>query len=235
MDKILIIDTEGKSNLVPYEISYIIIDKQGRLYKRAQYYLPHEASIHLKLASDQYGKGYINPKIIKGLNNYNTNVKYGTIATITGDIISDLKHYSINTVSGYNVSEDIKRLTRYDTILTDYFKLYNIAVIDTMRLAICSILPNNNYYQYCIDNGHITDNDNPRYNLQVVYNYLHNTDMVQIHDSLCDCIMTADILIRCIALNKYSLEYDYYKLLTNNNKRLYEEFKIFKEKVSVLK
>jgi len=116
-----------------------------------------------------------------------------------------LKAYDIKAIIGHNVWFDIRTLNatmRYQTKSRKrFFFPYGIEVIDTMQLARQTFAKDDEYIQYCMQNGYMTSfkKPTPRVTAEILYKYISgNSDFCEEHTGLADVDIERRIYAECL-------------------------------------
>lgn len=210
MDKrkkyILLIDVETAGNLkfaLPYDISYMVIDKKGNVYEKRAW-LVKEIWNNNKLMNTAYYK--------EKMPLYEEELKNGTykktdFVEIVKDIRELVKTYNITTISAYNADFDIKALNN----LKKFFGMqqpilpkdrkYNIWCVWAMACQL--IYTQKLYRDTAIKQGWVSKTGNIKTNAEVGYRYLtNNYDFEEKHMGIYDIEIEKEILAKCLRQNK---------------------------------
>ena len=116
-----------------------------------------------------------------------------------------IKEYDIKAIIGHNVWFDIRTLNatmRYQTKSRKrFFFPYGIEVIDTMQLARQTFAKDDEYIQYCMQNGYMTSfkKPTPRVTAEILYKYISgNSDFCEEHTGLADVDIERRIYAECL-------------------------------------
>ena len=116
-----------------------------------------------------------------------------------------IAQYGIKTVWAYNAQFDMATLN--NTInhysngwVTDFFPSH--VTVKDVWTRCANITGTKKYVSYCIDNGYLTTNGNPKTSAEIVYRYLtQNHNFIEAHTALNDAEIEAFILT-CAQKNK---------------------------------
>lgn len=116
-----------------------------------------------------------------------------------------IKENDIHEIIGHNVWFDINTLNatmRYHTQSRKrFFFPYGIEVVDTMKLARETFVKDDEYIQYCMQNGYMTNfkKPTPRVTAEILYRFLSgNNDFCESHTGLADVDIERKIYAECI-------------------------------------
>lgn len=116
-----------------------------------------------------------------------------------------IKENDIKAIIGHNVWFDIRTLNatmRYQTQSRKrFFFPYGIEVIDTMKLARQTFAKDDEYIQYCMQNGYMTNfkKPTPRVTAEILYRFLSgNNDFCEEHIGLADVDIERKIYAECV-------------------------------------
>ena len=111
-----------------------------------------------------------------------------------------IAEYGIKTIWAYNAQFDITTLNNTIYYYSDgWIKNFFAANVEIKDIwARCSnITGTKKYVSYCLDNGYLTDNGNPKTSAEIVYRYLtQNDDFIEAHTALSDAEIEAFILTK---------------------------------------
>lgn len=202
----LVIDTETTNSIddpFAYDVGFAVVRATGEVLESHSYVV---ADIFLD--KDLMSSAYFAEKIPQ----YWEDIKNGkrllrrfkTIREILRDVVAQ---YGIRYVVAHNASFDYRSLNYTQRLLTSskyrYFLPWGVEMWDTLKMARECLGKNEEYRQFCVDNGYTYGNEeNPRlrFTAEIIYRYLTgNLDFIEDHTGLEDVLIEKDILAYCIA------------------------------------
>ena len=203
-EKIIVIDTETANTIDDpfcYDVGFIVIDKTGKIYEKHSYVV---ADIFLdnELMASAYFADTI-PQYWEDIKNGKRQLRrLKTIKAILRDV---MRQHEINMVCAYNCAFDVRSGNYTQRYLTSskyrYFYPYGTQFMDILKLAREILKKDENYKTFCIENGYLTKRGQNRYTAEIVYQYLFDSDFVEEHTGLADCLVEAQIMIKL--MNEY--------------------------------
>ena len=202
----LVLDTETTNSIddpFAYDVGFAVVKATGEVLETYSYVV---ADIFLD--NDLMSSAYFADKIpqyweeIKS--GKRTLRRYKTIKSILRDVIAQ---YGIRYVVAHNASFDYRSLNYTQRLLTSskyrYFLPWGVEVWDTLKMARECLGKNEEYKQFCLDNGYTYGKDEKpqlRFTAEIIYRFLTgNLDFVEEHTGLEDVLIEKDILAYCIA------------------------------------
>lgn len=202
----LVLDTETTNSIddpFAYDVGFAVVKATGEVLETHSYVV---ADIFLD--KDLMSSAYFADKIPQ----YWEEIKSGkrilrrfkTIKSILRDVVAQ---YGIRYVVAHNASFDYRSLNYTQRLLTSskyrYFLPWGVEIWDTLKMARECLGKNDEYRQFCIDNGFTYgDEEKPkcRFTAEIIYRYLTgNLDFIEEHTGLEDVLIEKDILVYCIA------------------------------------
>jgi DNA polymerase III epsilon subunit-like protein len=204
--KFLVIDTETTNSIDDpfcYDVGFAVVDGTGKIYETHSYVV---ADIFLD--NEMMASAYFAEKIPQ----YWEDIKSGkrilrrfkTIKAILRDVV---QQYGIKYIVAHNASFDYRSLNYTQRLLTSskyrYFFPWGVEIWDTLKMARQTLKTNENYRQFCIDNGFTygkEDKPQLRFTAEIIHRFLTgNLDFVEEHTGLEDVLIEKDILAYCLA------------------------------------
>jgi DNA polymerase III epsilon subunit-like protein len=204
--KFLVIDTETTNSIDDpfcYDVGFAVVDGTGKIYETHSYVV---ADIFLD--NEMMASAYFAEKIPQ----YWEDIKSGkrilrrfkTIKAILRDVV---QQYNIKYIVAHNASFDYRSLNYTQRLLTSskyrYFFPWGVEIWDTLKMARQTLKTNENYRQFCIDNGFTygkEDKPQLRFTAEIIHRFLTgNLDFVEEHTGLEDVLIEKDILAYCLA------------------------------------
>lgn len=121
-------------------------------------------------------------------------------------IVRDMcKKWDVRVVVAHNARFDITTLNstlRYQTkSKRRYFLPYGTKVVDSMKVAKMVLDHDQNYHQFCEENGYMTNHKTPRkrYTAEVLWRYFSGDNSFnEAHTGLADVEIESQIFVRCL-------------------------------------
>ena len=202
----LVVDTETTNSIddpFAYDVGFAVVNATGEVLEAHSYVV---ADIFLD--KDLMASAYFADKIPQ----YWEDIKSGkrilrrfkTIKSILRDVVAQ---YGIRYVVAHNASFDYRSLNYTQRLLTSskyrYFFPWGVEIWDTLKMARQTLKTNENYRQFCIDNGFTygkEDKPQLRFTAEIIHRFLTgNLDFVEEHTGLEDVLIEKDILAYCLA------------------------------------
>lgn len=204
--KYLVIDTETTNSIDDpfcYDVGFAVVEADGSVIEEHSYVV---ADIFLdnELMSSAYFADKI-PQYWEDIKNGKRQLRrFKTIRSILRDVI---QQYEIRYVVAHNASFDYRSLNYTQRLLTSskyrYFLPWGVEIWDTLKMARQALKSNEQYRQFCIDNGFTygkEDKPQMRYTAEIIHRFLTgNLDFIEEHTGLEDVLIEKDILAYCLA------------------------------------
>ena len=204
--KFLVIDTETTNSIDDpfcYDVGFAVVDATGTVFESHSYVV---ADIFLddELMASAYFAEKI-PQYWEEIKNGKRQLRrFKTIRSILRDVV---QQYGIRYIVAHNASFDYRSLNYTQRLLTSskyrYFFPWGVEIWDTLKMARQTLKTNENYRQFCIDNGFTygkEDKPQLRFTAEIIHRFLTgNLDFVEEHTGLEDVLIEKDILAYCLA------------------------------------
>ncbi len=206
-EKFIILDVEGMSNKRPYNIGYIVADRNDRIYEKRSIafcecifenlidVLEKNAIPEMKVACMMTKKNIQEILMDNGK-------KYQKI-TINGFyrvFKKSLQRYNVKKMFAYNAVFDNSALKR---LLGGLYDELEIQICDIWTGITYARLLTPNYLEWCKINGFITEKGNYKTNAETVYKYLFgDMDFTEEHTGLADVMIEYQILLKALKKNE---------------------------------
>ena len=111
-EKFIVLDTEGMSGKIPYNIGFIVANRYGKIYKRHSFALPENIYINICQSAKTQQAVEMTAKnvqeILKDFGNSRLKRKYKCVSNvyIVNFILKLIKKYKIKKIYAYNVTFD---------------------------------------------------------------------------------------------------------------------------------
>ena len=203
--RIMIIDTETTNSLddpVVYDVGFQVFDLEGNTYESCSM-INTEVFNDPNLMSTAYYAEKIPRYMEQVLTGKSVMIPWKSIKTVVKDSIirNDCK-----IVCAHNARFDCKSLNLTQRYITTskwrYFLPYGVEWWDTLRMAREVLKKDNNYRQFCLDNGYVTSRNISKYTAEVIYRYISGeNDFIESHTGLEDVKIEKEIFLYCLKQN----------------------------------
>ena len=205
-EKFIVLDVEGMSGLMPYNVGYIIADKYEKIYKERSFALPENIYINIVRSANlnqavEMTAGNVTD-ILQDFKNPFFKRKYRCVGNeeLKKRLIRDIKKYNIKKVYAYNVAFDKASLKN---LFGNDFEKLEVEFIDIIPIILRTKLLTKKYCQFCIDNGYVTEKGNIMTKAEIVYRYLFNDlTFIEEHTGLADVKIEYQILLKAFKTHK---------------------------------
>lgn len=203
----VLLDTETVSKqgkTLVYDLAWLVIDNNGNVIEEHNFIIDEVYSDFPALFDSQfitYGKYQW----------YSDALAHGILESIPLEqalnaLYLSLRDYDVSFVTAYNIPFDLRAINEtcecFDqTNPIDVFEgrfQKKLDVMDLWRLAESHIVTKP-YKRFCVDNGFLTDkHKKPKTSAEIVYRWISNdVDFVEDHTALSDCLIEAEIYVKC--------------------------------------
>lgn len=204
-EKFIVIDTETANSIddpIVYDIGFAVVDRTGKVYETHSY-----AIADVILDDEMMSTAYYAEKLPQ----YWDEIKSGkrllrhfkTVKMILADVC---KQYDIKVVVAHNARFDYRSLNLTQRYITSskyrYFFPYGIKIWDTLKMSREVLKENEDYAQFCEDNGYITKNNQKRFTAEILYRFITgDNEFIEKHKGLDDVLIEKDIFAYCLNEN----------------------------------
>ena len=225
IEKFIVLDVEGGSACRPYNVGYIIADRNGKIYKKHSFAFPEcfweniVTSLNNTTVKEMTCKNI--QEICKQQGVKKTKRKYKNISidNFFNFFTKEIKRYKIKKLYAYNVAFDKGSLNR---LFGERLNESNLEYRDIMTGIFHTKLLTKRYIDFCLKNEYVTDKGNFKYSAEIVYRFLTGDKTFnEEHTGLADVLIEFDILKYVIKNHK---KVDYSK-----NPCIWRELKKFAE------
>lgn len=204
-EKIIVIDTETANTIDDpfcYDIGFAVIDRTGKVYETHSYVIADIFLDEKEMMKEAYFADKI-PQYWEDIKNGKRQLRrFQTVKRIFRDVCDQ---YEVNMVCAYNCAFDVRSGNYTQRYLTSskyrYFYPYGTRFMDILKLAREILKKDENYKTFCVENGYLTKKGQNRYTAEIVYRYLFDSDFIEEHTGLADCLIEAQIMIKL--MNEY--------------------------------
>ena len=205
-EKFIVLDVEGMSGLMPYNVGYVIADRYGKIYKERSFALPENIYINIVRSAKlnqavEMTAGNVTD-ILQDFKNPFFKRKYKCVGNeeFKKRLLKDIKKNNIKKIYAYNVAFDKASLKN---LFGDDFEKLEVEFIDIIPIILRTKLLTKKYCQFCIDNGYVTEKGNIMTKAEIVYRYLFNDlTFVEEHTGLADVKIEYKILLKAFQTHK---------------------------------
>lgn len=188
-------------NQLPYDLSGVIIDRQGNHVERFAYACKEVLANGELMSSAYYGHKV--PEYYDRM--FTGEIKPLTASEIFTELAKLIDKYNLTEIYAYNVDYDINALNNlfkryrrkhgFDRAAAE--KVCALAPKDIMAAAVYAFCGPRKYLKFAKENGGINPNNNVRYGAEIMYRYLFDLpEFVEEHKGIDDAIIEAEILVK---------------------------------------
>lgn len=195
--KFMVLDVEGQATCQPYDIGYIIGDKEGNVKRRRSFalleFMPINAEHSKKIEVCKLMTSVNHEAILLDKNQIKW--KKVTREQFIKIFFQDIEDFDIGEIWAANVKFDKGSLSRLLTNEEYGFLCKKVEFMDILEAITQTRLLTQKYLKFCKENKFLTDKGNFQYKVEVVYRYLtNNVNFVEEHTGLSDVMVEYDIL-----------------------------------------
>lgn len=203
--RIMMIDTETTNSLddpVVYDVGFQVFDLEGNTYESCSM-INTEVFNDPNLMSTAYYADKIPRYMEQVLTGKSVMIPWKSIKTVVKDSII---RNDCRIVCAHNARFDCKSLNLTQRYITTskwrYFLPYGVEWWDTLRMAREVLKQDNNYRQFCLDNGYVTSRNVSKYTAEVIYRYISGeNEFIESHTGLEDVKIEKEIFLYCLKQN----------------------------------
>ena len=201
--KYIMLDTETANSIddpLCYDIGFAVIDEDGVVYEEHSYVVA-EIFMDKELMSSAYFANKI-PQYMEQLENGTR--RMARLNTIRKVLADTMRKYDTNIVVAHNARFDYKSTAKTQRYLTGskyrYFLPYGTEIWDTLKMAREVLKADEDYENFCYENGYLTKRGCRRYTAVILYRVFTNDfDFVESHTGLEDVMIEKVIFTECLA------------------------------------
>ena len=203
----LVLDIETANfteDALAYDVGIAIIDRYGRVYAKFSFVCYDIFELEKELMTSAY--------YARKIPEYYEDIASGerVVATLyeIRKVIHELcNEYQVKAIMAYNAYFDITGLNTTQRYVTKskyrYFLPYGIPVHCIWHMACQTICSQKKYYNFCMENGLVSNSGNIKTSAESVYAFLtNNPDFEEEHKGLEDVLIEAEIFAECIKKKK---------------------------------
>jgi len=203
--RIMMIDTETTNSLddpVVYDVGFQVFDLEGNTYESCSM-INTEVFNDPNLMSTAYYAEKIPHYMEQVLTGKSVMIPWKSIKTVVKDSII---RNDCRIVCAHNARFDCKSLNLTQRYITTskwrYFLPYGVEWWDTLRMAREVLKQDDNYRQFCLDNGYVTSRNASKYTAEVIYRYISGeNEFIESHTGLEDVKIEKEIFLYCLKQN----------------------------------
>lgn len=203
--RIMMIDTETTNSLddpVVYDVGFQVFDLEGNTYESCSM-INTEVFNDPNLMSTAYYAEKIPRYMEQVLTGKSVMIPWKSIKTVVKDSII---RNDCRIVCAHNARFDCKSLNLTQRYITTskwrYFLPYGVEWWDTLRMAREVLKQDDNYRQFCLDNGYVTSRNVSKYTAEVIYRYISGeNEFIESHTGLEDVKIEKEIFLYCLKQN----------------------------------
>lgn len=203
--RIMMIDTETTNSLedpVVYDVGFQVFDLEGNTYESCSM-VNTEVFNDPNLMSTAYYAEKIPRYMEQVLTGKSVMIPWKSIKTVVKDSII---RNDCRIVCAHNARFDCKSLNLTQRYITTskwrYFLPYGVEWWDTLRMAREVLKQDDNYRQFCLDNGYVTSRNVSKYTAEVIYRYISGeNEFIESHTGLEDVKIEKEIFLYCLKQN----------------------------------
>lgn len=201
----IVIDTEttnGFDDPLVYDCGWAVIDENGRVLK-ARSYVVADVFCNEELMKDAYFADKI-PQYVADVADGKR--KMAWFENVKKVLRKDCKKFNVTAIMAHNMRFDYRSCTRSQRYITKsadrWFYPYGVELWDTLRMARETFGHDENYRNFCSENGYLMQNKSPRMTAEILYRYLSgNKEFEEEHTGLADVMIEKEIFKACMERN----------------------------------
>lgn len=200
--KYIVLDTETTNSLddpMAYDIGFAVIDRRGKVYETHSYVIA-DIFLDKELMEVAYFKEKI-PQYWEDIKAGKRRlVKLNTARIILKEV---MERHNTNIVIAHNARFDYKSLSTTQRIVTSskyrYLLPYGTEVWCTLKMARQALKNNEEYDNFCWENGYLTKRGCKRFTAEILYRFLTGqNDFIESHTGLEDVMIEKEIFVFCM-------------------------------------
>lgn len=201
-EKFIVIDTETANNIddpIVYDIGFAVVDRTGKVYETHSYAIADVILDNEMMSTAYYAEKL--PQYWEEIKNGKRLLRhFKTVKMILADVC---KQYDIKAIVAHNARFDYRSLNLTQRYITSskyrYFFPYGIKIWDTLKMSREVLKENEDYTQFCEDNGYITKNNQKRFTAEILYRFITgDNEFIEKHKGLDDVLIEKDIFAYCL-------------------------------------
>jgi DNA polymerase III epsilon subunit-like protein len=201
----IVIDTEttnGFDDPLVYDCGWAVIDENGRVLKTRSYVVA-DVFCNEELMKDAYFADKI-PQYVADVADGKR--KMAWFENVKKVLRKDCKKFNVTAIMAHNMRFDYRSCTRSQRYITKsanrWFYPYGVQLWDTLRMARETFGHDEDYRNFCSENGYMMKNNSPRMTAEILYRYLSgDNDFEEQHTGLADVMIEKEIFKACMDRN----------------------------------
>ena len=201
----IVIDTEttnGFDDPLVYDCGWAVINDKGEILKTRSYVVA-DVFCDEELMKDAYFADKI-PQYVADVADGKR--KMAWFENVKKVLRKDCKKFNVKAIMAHNMRFDYRSCTRSQRYITKsanrWFYPYGIQLWDTLRMARETFGTDEDYRNFCSENGYTMKNGNPRMTAEILYRYLSgNKEFEEEHTGLADVMIEKEIFKACMERN----------------------------------
>ena len=198
----IILDTETTNDIecpLVYDLGFAVFDENGKV--SASYsYVNADIFCDDELMSTAFFKEKI-PQYWEDIKSGKRILK--SFRSIERTFRRVCANWNIDTFVAHNARFDYCALNNTKRYITTsrsrFFFPYGAKFVDTLKLSRNAFAGNDDYREFCVNNGYVTKRNENRYTAEVIYRFLTNdNDFEEEHTGLADCMIEKEIFRHCL-------------------------------------
>lgn len=206
VEKFIVLDVEGMSGIAPYNVGYIVADRNGKIYKKRSAVFPSLFKLNAVRCTEtntcidmtnknitEMLQDFEKPKRKRKYKAYAVNEFYKMFS-------ADVQKYNVKKFYAFNVTFD--RLMMYN-LFGERFSDFNFEFRDIQTGIFYTRLATEKYCNWCRNHGFVTEKNNIQSTAEVVYKYLFgDLTFQEEHTGLSDVLIEYEILLSVFKARK---------------------------------
>lgn len=201
----IVIDTEttnGFDDPLVYDCGWAVINDEGEVLK-ARSYVVADVFCNEELMKDAYFADKI-PQYVADVADGKR--KMAWFENVKKVLRKDCKKFNVTAIMAHNMRFDYRSCTRSQRYITKsanrWFYPYGVQLWDTLRMARDTFSKDEDYRNFCSENGYMMQNNSPRMTAEILYRYLSgNKEFEEEHTGLADVMIEKEIFKACMEKN----------------------------------
>jgi DNA polymerase III epsilon subunit-like protein len=201
----IVIDTEttnGFDDPLVYDCGWAVIDDNGTVLK-ARSYVVADVFCNEELMKNAYFADKI-PQYVADVADGKR--KMAWFENVKKVLRKDCKKFNVTAIMAHNMRFDYRSCTRSQRYITKsanrWFYPYGVQLWDTLRMARETFGHDEDYRNFCSENGYMMKNNSPRMTAEILYRYLSgDNDFEEQHTGLADVMIEKEIFKACMDRN----------------------------------
>lgn len=202
---IAVLDTEtagGFGRPMVYDFGFAITDKNGNVFESRSFVIK-EIFLNWKKMRTAYYKDK-KPAYWRAIHEGTRKLVPFVVAVMEFKALC--KKYGVNEIAAYNLNFDMRALKATEEELTGkdwFYNFLNGFQLHCIWGTACQTLYHKKFYNFCTENGFVSDKGNVQTSAEIGYRYLtQDTDFTECHTGLEDVLIEIAIMVRVYKAHK---------------------------------